>query len=352
MAGGSGSRFWPLSHFNNPKQFIDVLGTGESMLQSTFRRFEQVCPRSNIIIVTAQGSVDMVRRQIPGLADYQVLGEPLRRNTAPCIAYAAAVIYAMNPEAIVIVSPSDHAIFGLDHFLHNMATAVDIVAHNDWIVTIGVQPTNPNVKYGYIQFDDRPSLPLSPLLHKVRTFTEKPPIDMAMQFINSGEFYWNAGIFVWRLPVLMENFRLYLPEVADAFFSLSLSTPQQVLADVYSHCEPVSVDVAIMEKASQIYMLEATFGWSDVETWESLYATAPKDDDGNVFIGGKVFAYDVSNCLVNLPKDRIAVLHGLDGYVVTEGNGTILVSPRSDEEHFVKFSSDVELWLNSCQNKK
>lgn len=346
MAGGSGSRFWPMSKENNPKQFLDILGCGESMLQTTFRRFERICPRENILIVTGEAYADQVRAQVPNLRPYQVLSEPVRRNTAPCIAYAAAVLHAMNPEANVIVSPSDHAVFDDGSFDRNLEQALAITRQHDWIVTIGVRPTNPDTKYGYIQFDETPARPEESNLHRVVTFTEKPPAEVARQFIATGEFFWNSGIFVWRLPVLMQAYRTYLPDIAQSFFQLSDVTSTDELNRTYSLSEAISVDFGIMEKADNIYMLEASFGWSDVESWDSLYATSPHNSDGNAFVTGEVFAYDTHDTVVHMMPHRTVVLQGLDGYIIAEDEETLLICRRDQEDRIVKFASDVELKKN------
>ncbi|MBO4599636.1 MAG: mannose-1-phosphate guanylyltransferase [Bacteroidales bacterium] len=343
MAGGFGSRFWPICKANNPKQFIDILGNGQSMLQSTFQRFEKLCPRENIIIVTGELYADRVREQIKGLAPYQVLSEPTRRNTAPCIAYAASIIYQMNPKANVIVTPSDHAIFGQERFEHDIEQALALTEKNDYIVTIGVRPTNPNTKYGYIQFAEEPAFPKADNLHKIITFTEKPPFEMAKQFIATGEFFWNAGIFIWRLPTLRKAYRTYLPNIAKTYFSIKSDTPAIELDRIYSLSEAISIDFGIMEHAENVYVLEASFGWSDVESWDSLYSTCTRDSNGNGIISGKVFAYEVSNSVVHLPNDKTIILQGLDNYIVAGDDKTLLVCRRDQEDRIVKFASDVEL---------
>lgn len=345
MAGGLGSRFWPISRTDNPKQFIDVTSVGRSMLQLTFQRFEKICPRQNIVIVTGEQYADRVREQIPGLLPYQVLSEPLRRNTAPCVAYAAAVIGQIDPQATLIVSPADHAIFHEDKFIADIQQAVQTVALREWIITLGAQPVRPDTSYGYIQFNEKPSLPRAMNLHKVVTFTEKPPIEMARQFIASGEFYWNAGIFVWQLPVLRKAYEEHLPAIAESFFTLGLGTPWEELERVYSLCEAVSIDNGIMEKASNVHVLTASFGWSDVETWDSLYDVSRHDKHGNAILSGNVFTYDSSNCLVVTPNDnsKTVVLEGLDGYIVAASNDTLMVCRREHEEMVFKFASDVEL---------
>ena len=345
MAGGLGSRFWPISRTDNPKQFIDVTGVGQSMLQLTFHRFEKICPRQNIVIVTGEQYADRVREQIPGLLPYQVLSEPLRRNTAPCVAYAAAVIGQIDPQATLIVSPSDHAIFHESKFIADIQQAVQTVALREWIITLGAQPIRPDTSYGYIQFNEKPSLPRAMNLHKVVTFTEKPPIEMARQFIASGEFYWNAGIFVWQLSVLKQAYKQFLPAIYESFSTLGLSTPWEELERVYSQSESISVDNGIMEKASNVHVMTASFGWSDVETWDSLYSVARHDANGNAIFSHNVFTYNTKNTLVVTPQDenKTIVLEGLDGYIVAANRDTLMVCRRENEEMVFKFSSDVEL---------
>lgn len=343
MAGGFGSRFWPICSVTKAKQFVDLMGTGQSMLQETFHRFEQLCPRENIIIVTTKVHESQVRRQIPDLGSYQVLCEPFRRNTAPCVAYAASVIEEINPNANIVVTPSDHAIFGTNDFLRNMSDAISVVDQHDWIVTLGARPINPNIKYGYIQFREAGLQHTSSRIHKVITFVEKPPYDMACQFINSGEFLWNAGIFVWRLPVLKEAFRKYLPQVADKFFGLGSDTTPRQLKEIYTQAPTISVDYGIIEKADNVYVMEAEFGWSDVETWDSLYMANPKDGNGNAISSGRVVTYDSHNCVVHLNPEKYAVIQGLEGYIIAASNDTLLICRRDQEEQLVKYASDIDL---------
>ena len=345
MAGGIGSRFWPVSRTDNPKQFIDVMGVGRTMLQLTFERMERICPRDHIVIVTGEQYAARVREQLPGLLPHQVLAEPLRRNTAPCIAYAASVIGQMDHEATLVVSPADHAIFNQDRFEADLRQAVQAVASHDWIITLGAQPVRPDTSYGYIQFHDEPSTPEAANLHPVVTFTEKPPVEMARQFIASGEFFWNTGLLVWRLPVLKEAYRRFLPAIAESFFGFNVMTPAAELERVYSLCEAVSVDNGIMEKADNVHVLTASFGWSDVETWDSLYDVAHHDTNGNAVISGNVFTYDSRNCLVVIPNDptKTVVLEGLDGYIVAASDDTLMVCRRRNEDLVFRFASDVEL---------
>ena len=350
MAGGTGSRFWPMSSMSKPKQFVDIFGTGRSMLQNTFTRFERLCPRENIIIVTTRGCAEQVRQQIPDLLDYQVLCEPMRRNTAPCIAYAAAVINEINPNANIVVTPSDHAIFDEDLFEKNLHEAIDLADRHDWIVTIGVKPINPTSKYGYIQFVEQPSLSDMPGLHRVVTFVEKPPVEMAVQFIASGEFFWNAGILVWRLPVLREVYRRHLPSIAVPLFGLGLETSASELAQVYSTIDTISVDRGIMEKAENVHVMEAEFGWSDVETWDSIYQACPKDENGNAVATGKVLAYDCKNCVVHIPSAGTIIMEGLENYIVTANDEVLMICHRDCEPQITKYASDYELY-KSKKNK-
>ena len=345
MAGGIGSRFWPISNNDNPKQFIDVAGVGKSMLQMTVARFERICPRENIVIVTGEQYADRVREQVPGLMPYQVLCEPLRRNTAPCIAYAASVIGQLDPEATLVVTPSDHAIFNERRFVADLQQAVETVATHDWIITLGAQPTRPDTSYGYIQFREQLSHPGVDNLHPIVTFTEKPPVEMARQMIASGEFFWNAGIFVWRLPVLRDAYRTFLPAIDDSFSSLGLGTPRRELERIYSQCEAISVDNGIMEKAANVHVLAASFGWSDVETWDSLYDTARHDKDGNAVLSGHVFTYNTRDTLIIMPSDvdKTVVVEGLDGYIVAASRDTLMICRRQSEDMVFRFASDVEL---------
>lgn len=353
MAGGLGSRFWPVSGVDCPKQFIDVIGVGHSMLQLTVERFECFCPREHIIIVTGEQYADRVHEQVPDLQPYQVLAEPLRRNTAPCIAYAASVIAHLDPEATIIVSPSDHAVFRRDNFVNDIQQAVDTVQEHEWIITLGAQPVKPDTSYGYIQFRERPSLPNAHNLHEVVTFTEKPPVEMARQFIASGEFFWNTGLLVWRLPVLHKAYEAYLPAIATNFFGLTAETPHEELERVYSLCESISVDHGIMEKADNVHVLAASFSWSDVETWDSLYGVFRHDANGNTILGGNVFTYNTNNSLVVMPNDpdKTVVLEGLDGYIVAASKDTLMICRRKNEDMVFRFSSDVEL-KKLIDNKK
>lgn len=345
MAGGIGARFWPLSRQNNPKQFIDILGTGETLIQTTFKRFTTVCPPENIYIVTNEIYKDQVLSQLPLVSEEQVLCEPARRNTAPCIAYANYRILQRNPEANIVVAPSDHIILKEDIFTEVITSALKASAENDWLLTLGIQPSRPDTGYGYIQFEETEVHSHDARIRKVKTFTEKPQLEMAMQFLASGDFLWNSGIFIWRLKTILAAFDKYLPEV-DQLFRNGIgkyNTPAEdaFIQQTYSVCKSISIDYGVMEKAENVYVLASDFGWSDLGTWGSLYDTRKKDEKGNAVVGQNVMLYDTRNCIVNMPADKLVVLHGLDDFIVVEDEGVLLICRKGDEQQIRQFVNDV-----------
>jgi len=345
MAGGIGARFWPMSRQNHPKQFIDILGTGETLIQSTFNRFRRVCPAENIYIVTNEIYKKLVLEQLPDIKDSQVLCEPSRRNTAPCIAYANYRIFQENPEANIVVAPSDHIILKEDIFTEVITAALDASEKNPWLLTLGIQPSRPDTGYGYIQFDESKTYAGDNRIRKVKTFTEKPQYDMALQFLASGDFLWNSGIFVWKLKTIMQAFDEHLQEV-DQIFKEGIgkyATPAEdaFIRQTYSVCKSISIDYGVMEKADNVYVLSSDFGWSDLGTWGSLYETRQKDASANAIMGQNVLMYDSKNCIVNMPKDKLVVLQGLDDYIVVEDGGILLVCRKSDEQQIRQFVNDV-----------
>lgn len=347
MAGGIGSRFWPMSRKDLPKQFLDILGTGRSLLQQAFDRFSKVIPVKNFYVVTSVDYVGLVQEQLPQLSNNQILGEPLRRNTAPCIAYAANKIKTINPNANLVVAPSDHLILKEEEFLRQITNGLDFVAHKRALLTLGIYPSRPETGYGYIQIGEKLSYKNLDNLHSVKTFTEKPNLQMAEIFVNSGEFFWNSGIFLWSLPTILRAFEAHLSEVS-ALFSQGenlYNTPDEkaFINKIYSECMGISIDYGIMEKSDNVYVLTADFGWSDLGTWGSLYDNKEKDEDGNVITGANVLSYGNKNCIVNIPANKIAVLQGLDGYIVVESNNTLLVCRRDDEQQIRQFVNDVQL---------
>ena len=347
MAGGLGTRFWPMSRTNHPKQFIDILGTGETLLQQTFNRFSRLIKKENILIVTNEIYTDLIKHQIPGIRDEQILCEPSRRNTAPCIAYANYRILVKDPEAKIVVAPSDHIILKEELFLHNINTALEAAGEHDWLLTLGIPPSRPDTGYGYIQFVDGSPFPKDPQVKKVKLFTEKPNLELAVTFLQSGDFLWNSGIFIWSLKSIMKAFKSFLPEV-DVLFKKGTGkygTPEELefIDEAYTLCKSISIDYGIMEKANNVYVLSADFGWSDLGTWGSLYENRPKDENGNAVIGKNVFLYDSSNCIINMPADKVVVLEGLKDYIVVEAENVLLVCRKSDEQQIRQYVNDVRL---------
>jgi len=345
MAGGIGARFWPMSRQNHPKQFIDILGTGETLIQSTFSRFRKVCPAENIFIVTNEIYKKQVLEQLPAIGESQVLCEPSRRNTAPCIAYANYRIFQLNPEANVVVAPSDHIILKEDSFTEVITAALDASEKNNWLLTLGIQPSRPDTGYGYIQFDESTAYPDDSRIKKVKTFTEKPQLEMAKQFLSSGDFLWNSGIFVWKLKTIMAAFEHHLNDVDQLFRAgigkYNTTEEDAFIRQTYTICKSISIDYGIMEKADNVYVLSSDFGWSDLGTWGSLYDTRQKDENSNAIVGQNVLTYDSRNCIVNMPKDKLVVLQGLDDYIVVEDDGVLLVCRKGDEQQIRQFVNDV-----------
>ncbi len=348
MAGGTGSRFWPLSRLNRPKQFLDILGTGRTFLQQTFDRFSKIIPVENFLVVTNTNYSDFVAEQLPMLKKEQVLLEPLRRNTAPCIAYATYKIRSKNENARFIVAPSDHVILKEDEFLKQINNALEFVKENNALVTLGIKPNRPETAYGYIQVHKPVEFRELENLFKVKIFAEKPDLQMAKIFIESGEFFWNSGIFIWSMNSITEAFDKHLQNVSSLFESgMKLyNTPNEVhfINKIYSECQSISVDYGIMEKAQNVYVLTADFGWSDLGNWNTLYENREKDENGNVIGGDNIMIYDSKNCIVSVSGEKVAVLQGLDGYIIAESNDTLMVCRREDEQQIKKFVTDVRMY--------
>ncbi len=337
MAGGVGARFWPLSRNSQPKQFIDILGTGETLIQQTFRRLTSVCPPENIFVVTHKQYFMQVVEQLPDIIPDHVLCEPMRRNTAPCIAYATHKINKLNPNACIVVAPSDHIILKEDVFTQTLLCALQAARQNDWLLTLGITPSRPDTGYGYIQFDESHAYQPDCKARKVKTFTEKPNSELAVTFLQSGDFLWNAGIFVWSVKSILNAFEKHLPELnllfnegSDMYFT---EFESNYIESAYTVCKSISIDYGVMEKADNVFVLAADIGWSDLGTWGSLYDTSSKDPDGNAIIGAKPLIYDTSNCIINLPSDRIAVIQGIEDLIVVENKGILLICKRSDEQN-------------------
>lgn len=348
MAGGVGTRFWPLSRTTYPKQFIDFLGVGQSLLQMTINRFEQVCPLENIYIVTNELYYDLVKKQIPQLQDEQIILEPMRRNTAPCIAYANYRIKKRNPNANIIVSPSDHVIFNEATFVEHIKSALMCVEKNPWLLTLGIRPTRPDTGYGYIQYNDKNRYVPDRRIYKVQVFTEKPQLELAKQFIESGDFLWNAGIFAWKLSVIQQAFEQYLPDVDELFKSIEdkigTDAEKEVIVNTYAQCRSISIDYGVMEKAENVHVLCSDFGWSDLGTWSALFEQLKKDENNNAIASsGDVFTYKTKDCIINTPKNKVVVVQGLEDYIVSESDNILLICKKQDEQQIRQFVTDVQM---------
>jgi mannose-1-phosphate guanylyltransferase len=348
MAGGIGSRFWPLSRTSMPKQFLDFMGTGKSLIQLTLDRYAQVVPVENIYIVTNEMYKSLVLEHLPMLKPEQVLLEPMRKNTAPCIAYASYKIWKSNPAAKVIVAPSDHLIIKESQFKDVLLKGLDFVTENQALLTLGIKPSRPETGYGYIQINSKKDpIVVNESFRKVKTFTEKPDLEIAKVFFESGDFYWNSGIFIWSVDVILEAFELFLPEV-NSLFKDGLGyfgTPEEKLYinDAYAECRNISIDYGIMEKASNVYVLCSEFGWSDLGSWRSLYDLSTKDNHGNSTLGDNVFAYNVKDCLINVPKEKLVVIQGLSDYIVVESDDILLICKKEEEQRIKNFVDDVKI---------
>ena len=346
MAGGIGSRFWPLSRNNFPKQFIDILGTGKTLIRQTYERFLSICPKENIYIVTNESYIPHVLQQIPELEKNQVLAEPQRRNTAPCVAYAASKIYAINPEANLIVAPSDHIIKDEKSFQNAVLRGLEFTNNSDVLLTIGIHPNRPDTGYGYIQFKEEESDDEF-RIRKVKTFTEKPNLEMAKFFLKSGEFLWNAGIFLWNAKAILKALQEYMPDMY-AFFQEGTehyNKPGEAdyIRKAYGLCKNISIDYGIMEKARNVFVLMAEFGWSDLGTWKSLYEHLPHDKQGNAIVGQHVMVDHTSNCIINMSKDKLAIIQGLENFIVVESDNVLLICPKDDEQQVRNLVNDVKI---------
>ncbi len=343
MAGGIGSRFWPISRNAKPKQFLDILGTGKSFIRHTFERFLPIIPVENFLVVTNASYRSLVLEQLPELADSQVLGEPIGRNTAPCIAWAAYQLLARDPEAEMVVTPADHLILNESQFTAAVSECLGFASRENVLMTIGIKPSRPDTGYGYIQVGHC-ATEGSPIC-KVKTFTEKPNLEMANVFVSSGEFFWNSGIFIWKARDIVDALTLYLPDTAQLFAAIgeAYGTPQEQeqVNRVYAECRPISIDFGVMEKAANVYVRCSDFGWSDVGTWGSLYQNSEKDADGNV-APEHCLTYNTHNCIIKVPDGTLAVVEGLDDYIVVRSGDVLMICPKANEQNVKRFIDDVK----------
>ena len=342
MCGGVGSRFWPSSREVRPKQFIDFLGTGRSLLQMTYDRIRPLVPHENIIFVTNEVYAPLIHKQIPGLSPQQVLLEPARRNTAPCIAWAAHHIHAIDPEASMVVCPADHLITREVEFQRCITNGLDFVEHNEALLTLGIAPNRPETGYGYIQMGQK----IAEDIHRVKTFTEKPNTDLAQVFISTGEFLWNSGIFLWRTSVVLGALSEYAPEIASRFArgvnEFGTEREMDFINREFAACPGVSIDYALMEKARNVYVERVDFGWSDLGTWSSLRDNSPRNQQGNVTQGCRVMTYHTSDTIFSETNhDKLIVADGLKDFIVADSDDVLLICPIANEQHIRQYVNDV-----------
>jgi mannose-1-phosphate guanylyltransferase len=340
MAGGIGTRFWPKSRKNMPKQFLDILGTGKSFIRSTFERFLPLVPAENFLVVTNAAYKDLVLEHIPELSESQVLCEPIGRNTAPCIAYAAYTLQKINPHARMIVTPSDHLILNEVDFHAIIRECLEFAQAESALMTVGIKPSRPDTGYGYIQISN------NNIISKVKCFTEKPNLELAQTFVECGEFFWNSGIFVWTVESIIEAFSRYLPEHHALFAGISedlrTSRETKAIEQVFSQCKAISIDYGVMEKAENVYVRCGDFGWSDVGTWGSVYQLARKDRYANTKSHEGCYTYDTRSSIISIPENKIAIVNGLRDYMVIDTQDVLMICPRSDEQNIKKYIDDVK----------
>ena len=346
MAGGIGSRFWPMSTSSMPKQFLDILGTGRSLIQQTYDRFTRICPAENILVVTNDDYAGLVKEQIPTMGDDQIICEPARRNTAPCIALANFVIASRDPEAKIIVAPSDHLVTKEDDFKETIQLALNQASKGQHLVTLGILPSRPDTGYGYIQFDTE-SPTDHPHVKHVKTFTEKPDHDTAVKFIESGDFLWNSGIFIWALSSIQVEFEKHLPEMYQQFAegAAHFGTPNEkgFIDGMYGSCENVSIDYGIMEKAESVFVVKSDFGWSDLGTWGSLFTHLDQDEQNNAVVGTGVRLYDSARNIVHAGvEERLVVMQGMEDMIVVFTEKAVLICKKHDEQKIKQFVNELK----------
>lgn len=346
MAGGVGTRFWPYSRNARPKQFLDVLGVGKTLLQATYERLLPVCIPENVVVVTHEDQRQLVKEQLPMLSDDQILSEPMRKNTAPCIAYAARKIAIKNPKAVMVVSPADHVILNETEFQQVIRKTVDQAREQDKLITLGIKPTRPETGYGYIQYVESKNQ-----LKKVKTFTEKPMLAMAKKFLESGDFVWNAGIFIWSVQAILKAFQAHLPEMTESFEEAAPAffSPGEkgAIAKAYSEVKNISIDYGIMEKADNVYVWLGSFSWSDLGSWASLHDVSKRDAQNNL-VSANAMVYDTRNCIINGPPDRLIVAQGLNGYLVGVFDNVTIICEKDKEDLFRRFVNDLKAKSNGA----
>lgn len=342
MAGGVGTRLWPHSRKHKPKQFQDLLHNGTTLIQATVKRFDGICPIENVYVVTNKEYLQLVRAQIPNMPEQNILLEPTMKNTAPCIAYAAYKISKQNPNANIVVAPSDHSILSVSTFQQVIRTGIAAAEKEDILVTLGIKPNRPDTGYGYIQIEDGINL-MS--ISKVKTFTEKPDLETAIRFYESDEFVWNSGMFIWNVKTIIKSFEQNLPDIAESFSGLMdayfAEDEQEKVDEVYYLCDNISIDYGIMEKAQNVYVIPCDIGWSDLGTWKSLYEILPKDKNNNV-LHGDILTTNSQNNIIKAPKGQLMVIDGLDNYIVVENEGVLVICHKDREQHIKAMVNEVK----------
>lgn len=344
MCGGIGSRFWPFSRVEQPKQFLDFLGIGRSLLQLTYDRFSKIIPKERIFISTNEAYIDLVKEQLPDIDENNILAEPARRNTAPCIAWAAYHIRNIDKDANLVVTPSDHIILKEGEFKEAITRSLDFTRENNVLLTLGIKPNRPETGYGYIQIDDN----VYDNFYTVKTFTEKPELELAKVFVETGEFYWNSGIFFWNVNTLIEALEKYQPLLASTLQNGDFTKHGDEKSFIEKHfpfCPNVSIDFAVMEKADNVYVQLADMGWSDLGTWESLYELSPKDKNKNAILKCGTLLYNSKNNIIALPEDRLAIIQDMDGYLIAEHDKVLIICKKDDESNLRKFVNDARIKL-------
>lgn len=343
MAGGIGSRFWPKSRTSYPKQFLDILNSGKTLIQWTFERYAAFIPKENIYVVTSEEYSEIVAEQLPDIPKENIIAEPSRKNTAPCVAYISFKLLQKDPEASLIVAPSDHMILDGENFKKITTKALAFVDEQEAFITLGIKPTYPNTGYGYIQFDSKL---IADDIHKVKTFTEKPNLELAKTFVASGEFLWNGGIFVWRVKTVVNAFEKYQPEMFELFDAekenFNTAKEKEAINKIYPQCTNVSIDYAIMEKADNVYVIPSSFGWSDLGTWNSAYENLDKDYLGNAVASDNVIVIDATKCMVSAPHDKLLLLQGLDDFIIVDTKDVLMICKKEKEQAIKEYVAEVK----------
>lgn len=347
MAGGQGTRLWPMSRKGFPKQFQDLLGCGRTLLQLTYDRYARIVPKENILISTHVDYTDIVREQLPEVPDTQVIHEPAFRGTAPSIANMACHIRTLNPKANLVIAQSDQLVLDEGKFIDVISRGLDFVEDNNKLVVVGIKPTIPETRYGYIQIDGEAE---EESFYKVRTFTEKPELEFARIFMESGEFFWNSGIYIWNVQTIIDTMSKHLPDMMNVLEDIYREIPDRQQRrkrgyEIYTSFPNASVDMSVMERADNVYVMVGEFGWADIGTWDTLYSTLPKDCDGNVFIGSNTLKYDSHNNMAVLPKGKLLVMQGVDDLVIVDSDGVLMVCKKGNERDIRKFLNDAKMKL-------